>query len=59
MKHRFLIKLTKKMNDKLPGRISHEVMMVKPGYKYIEKKVSTPAAVLILLYPIKDKWHFF
>ena len=47
------------MNDKLPGRISHEVMMVKPGYKYIEKKAFTPAAVLILLYPIEDKWHFF
>ena len=47
------------MNDKLPGRISHEIMMVKPRYKYIEKKASTPAAVLILLYPIKDKWHFF
>ena len=47
------------MNDKLPGRISHEVMMVKPGYKYIEKKAFTPAAVLILLYPSEDKWHFF
>jgi len=47
------------MNDKLPGRISHEIMVVKPRYKYIEKKASTPAAVLILLYPIKDKWHFF
>ena len=47
------------MNDKLPGRISHEVMMVKSGYKYIEKKAFTPAAVLILLYPIEDKWHFF
>ena len=47
------------MNDKLPGRISHEIMMVKPGYKYIEKKAFTPAAVLILLYPIEDKWHFF
>ena len=47
------------MNDKLPGRISHEVMMVKPGYKYIEKKAFTPAAVLILLNPIEDKWHFF
>ena len=59
MKHQFLIKLTKKMNGELPGRISHEIMMVKPRYKSIEKKASTPAAVLILLYPIKDKWHFF
>ena len=47
------------MNDKLPGRISHEIMMVKPRYKYIEKKAFTPAAVLILLHPIRDKWHFF
>ena len=47
------------MNDKLPGRISHEIMMVKPRYKYIEKKAPTPAAVLILLYPIQGKWHFF
>ena len=47
------------MNDKLPGRISHKIMMVKPRYKYIGKKASTPAAVLILLYPIEDKWHFF
>ena len=59
MKHQFLKKLTKKMNDKLPGKISHEIMMVKPRFKSIEKKASTPAAVLILLYPIKDKWHFF
>ena len=59
MKHKFLKKLTKKMNDKLPGKISHEIMMVKPRYKSIEKKASTPAAVLILLYPIKNKWHFF
>ena len=59
MKHQFLLKLTKKMNGKLPGRISHEIMMVKPRYKSIEIKTYTPAAVLILLYPIKDKWHFF
>ena len=59
MKHKFLIKLTKKMNGKLPGRVSHEIMMVKPRYKFIGEKASTPAAVLILLYPIKDKWHFF
>ena len=59
MKHPFLKKLTKKMNDKLPGKISHEIMMVKPRYKSIEKKASTPAAVLILLYPIKDKWSIY
>ena len=59
MQHPFLKKLTKKMNDKLPGRISHEKIMIKPRYKSSGKKASTPAAVLILLYPIKDKWHFF
>tara|TARA_A100001011_G_scaffold293451_1_gene305320 strand:- start:401 stop:1015 length:615 start_codon:yes stop_codon:yes gene_type:complete len=59
MKPQFIIKLTKKMNGKLPGRTSHEIMMVKPRYKFIGEKASTPAAVLILLYPIKDKWHFF
>ena len=59
MEDPFLKKLTKKMNDKLPGRISHEIMMVKPRYKSIGKKAFTPAAVLILLYPIEDKWHFF
>ena len=59
MKDPFLKKLTKKMNDKLPGRTSHEIMMVKPRYKSIEIKAYTPAAVLILLFPIKDKWHFF
>ena len=47
------------MNGELPGRTSHETMMVKPRYKSIEKKTSIPAAVLILLYPIKNKWHFF
>ena len=59
MKPQFIIKLTKKMNGELPGRTSHETMMVKPRYKSIEKKTSIPAAVLILLYPIKNKWHFF
>ena len=47
------------MNGELPGRTSHETMMVKPRYKSIEKKTSIPAAVLILLFPIKNKWHFF
>ena len=59
MKPQFIIKLTKKMNGELPGITSHETMMVKPRYKSIEKKTSIPAAVLILLYPIKNKWHFF
>ena len=59
MKPQFIIKLTKKMNGELPGSTSHETMMVKPRYKSIEKKTSIPAAVLILLYPIKNKWHFF
>tara|TARA_A100000164_G_scaffold218572_1_gene193937 strand:+ start:250 stop:864 length:615 start_codon:yes stop_codon:yes gene_type:complete len=59
MKPQFIIKLTKKMNGELPGSTSHETMMVKPRYKSTEKKTSIPAAVLILLYPIKNKWHFF
>lgn len=59
MKPQFIIKLTKKMNGELPGRTAHETMMIKPRYKYIAKKTSIPAAVLILLFPIKNKWHFF
>ena len=59
MKPQFIIKLTKKMNGELPGSTSHETMMVKPRYKSTVKKTSIPAAVLILLYPIKNKWHFF
>ena len=59
MKPQFIIKLTKKMNGELPGSTSHETMMIKPRYKSTEKKTSIPAAVLILLYPIKNKWHFF
>ena len=47
------------MNGELPGSTSHETMMVKPRYKSTGKKTSIPAAVLILLYPIKNKWHFF
>ena len=59
MKSQFIARLTKKMNGELPGRTSQEKMMVKPRYKFHEKKTSIPAAVLILLYPIKNKWHFF
>ena len=59
MKPQFIIKLTKKMNGELPGKTAHETMMIKPRYKYIAKKTSIPAAVLILLFPIKNKWHFF
>ncbi len=59
MKPRFIIKLTKEMKGKLSGKTSHQKMMVKPRYIPPDNKKPIPAAVLILLYPEKEKWHFF
>ena len=59
MKPQFIIQLTTEMERKLPGENSHKEMMVKPRYKSQDKKKPIPAAVLILLYPIKKEWYFF
>ncbi len=47
------------MKGKLSGKTSHQKMMVKPRYIPPDNKKPIPAAVLILLYPEKEKWHFF
>ena len=59
MKSKLIIKLTKMMNKKLPGKSSHEEMMVRPTQKFPKKKSTSHAAVLILLYPLKNNWYFY
>ena len=59
MKSKLIIKLTKMMNKKLPGKSSHEEMMVRPKQKFQKKKDTFRAAVLILLYPLNNNWYFY
>ena len=47
------------MNKKLPGKSSHEEMMVRPKQKFLKKKNPFNAAVLILLYPLGNNWYFY
>ena len=59
MKSKLITKLTKMMNKKLPGKSSHEEMMVRPKQKFPKKKSTSRAAVLILLYPLNNNWYFY
>ena len=59
MKFNLIIKLTKLMKKKLPGKSSHEEMMVRPKQKFPKKKSISRAAVLILLYPLNNNWYFY
>ena len=47
------------MNKKLPGKSSHEEMMIRPKQKFLKNKKNFRAAVLILLYPLKNNWYFY
>ena len=56
----FIAKLSKRLDECLPGRAAQEIMMIRPKKfksKVDQKKV--PAAVLILLYPFENEWYFF
>ena len=56
----FIEKLSKRLDECLPGRAAQEIMMIRPKRfksKVNQKKV--PAAVLILLYPFDNEWYFF
>ena len=59
MKSKLIIKLTKMMNKKLPGKSSHEEMMVRPKQKFRKRRDPFSAAVLILLYPLGNNWYFY
>ena len=59
MKPKLIIKLTKVFNRRLPGESTHEKMIVRPKQKFLEKKRTLPAAVLVLLYPVKENWYFY
>ena len=58
MKSNLIIKLTTMMNKKLPGKSSHEEMMVRPKQKFLKKK-RIFRQKLILLYPLKNNWYFY
>ena len=59
----FIKKLKNRLEQNLPGSIAQDKMKIKPNIsinKFIDKKNIRPAAVLILLYPIKQNdWYFF
>ena len=59
----FIKKLKNRLEQNLPGSIAQDKMKIKPNLsinKFIDKKNIRPAAVLILLYPIKQTdWYFF
>ena len=59
MQPTFIYNLDKALKQELPGKAAHLKMMVRPQYILNQKTIPIPAAVLILLYPIKKEWYFF
>tara|TARA_B110000014_G_scaffold244553_1_gene215843 strand:- start:111 stop:731 length:621 start_codon:yes stop_codon:yes gene_type:complete len=56
----FIRNLSQKLKSPLPGKKAHEIMMVTPkisNFNLNQKEV--PAAVLLLLFPVENNWHFF
>ena len=55
-------KLSSRLQQCLPGKAAQKIMMVKsriPFPNIDPDKQGTPAAVLILLYPLNKNWYFF
>ena len=51
----FIEKLSSRLQQQLPGKAAQKIMMVKPRLPFPDidlDKQGTPAAVLILLYPL-------
>lgn len=58
----FIEKLSSRLQQRLPGKTAQNIMMVKPRLPLPNidlDKQGTPAAVLILLYPLNKNWYFF
>ena len=56
----FINRLSKRLDEQLPGEAAHKLMMIESkSFTFIEDKKKKPAAVLILLYPIDNEWYFF
>jgi len=58
----FIEKLSSRLQQRLPGKTAQNIMMVKPRLPFPNidlDKQGTPAAVLILLYPLNKNWYFF
>lgn len=56
----FIKNLSQKLKAPLPGKQAQEIMMVKPKLSNFNmNQKGVPAAVLILLFPIKTGWYFF
>ena len=53
MKSKLIIKLTKMMNKKLPGKSSHEEMMVRPKQKFLKKKDPSQRRCINSIVPFK------
>ena len=54
----FIEKLSSRLQQQLPGKAAQKIMMVKPRLPFPDidlDKQGTPAAVLILLYPLNKK----
>ena len=58
----FIEKLSSRLQQRLPGKTAQNIMMVKPRLPFPNIDLDnqgTPAAVLILLYPLNKNWYFF
>ena len=58
----FIEKLSSRLQQRLPGKTAQNIMIVKPRLAFPNidlDKQGTPAAVLILLYPLNKNWYFF
>jgi len=62
MKPLFIKNLSHRLSKNLPGKLAHDIMMVRPRLpfpKFNLDKKGIPASVLILLFPKNNQWHFF
>ena len=57
----FIESLTKRLRRDLPGKSAQRKMMITPNRfpKENQENDGIPASILLLLYPLEEKWFFF
>ena len=57
----FIKSLTKRLRRDLPGKSAQRKMMITPNRfpKKSQENEARPASILLLLYPLEEKWFFF
>ena len=56
----FIKALTKRLRRDLPGKSAQRKMMITPRFPTENREnEGIPASILLLLYPLEEKWFFF